>query len=627
MVKPLSQFTLEDAAPWVGWEIRGYSDSGEPMVYDTYTGERVANPVTGDGDLNAPGGFEAARNKAAASEGMVPLSSVNLQDIATVGKIGDGQTFGGDYGAAIRHVFGPDAQVVSQDGETFIKTTPELAANPNPVAIPNTSNGWFKDFGLPAGMMAASMVLPGVVAPYIQSAIPGISQGVAKAIASGLINATGGVAQGADLAEALKSGASSALSSFATGSVLDKLPSEAPGGMTYSADAGSPNSDFNLSVTPVSDGGLGLQIPTAPALGLGGEITPVSGLDQLGSGLGPIDTGGLGLSFPSGATLAPNLDLSNILSGIPTSTDYGLVPASQNVGGTTQGVGLGGQGTSGLGLNVGDSGLLSPEVAGAAGIPYGTQSLGMQGGPTDLLSPELIAAAGGAAALGAVPGSVGQGAAEAAGLTATGGSMVQDAAKQAAAKGLISKLLDGSASADDWAKILGAVGGTALGVYGADKQADAYKSVADKYFGMGQPYRDMLQASYSPGFKPSNIAGFNEAVDSSSNSILRRLSTEGNPFDNPGGLMEANRYVTSNVALPAINTYRSQLGTFGQLGTNQAGQASMTAVGADKGVYDALGYGLGQITQPTSSIDDILKRMNGVTINTGAANNGTLRLT
>ena len=86
-------------------------------------------------------------------------------------------------------------------------------------------------------------------------------------------------------------------------------------------------------------------------------------------------------------------------------------------------------------------------------------------------------------------------------------------------------------------------------------------------------------------------------MDSTSNAIMRKLSTTGNPFDNPGGLMEANRYVMENTALPAINNYRSQLGTFGQLGTSTGGTASLGAIPAAGGVYDAIGAGLYNATK------------------------------
>jgi hypothetical protein len=55
--------------------------------------------------------------------------------------------------------------------------------------------------------------------------------------------------------------------------------------------------------------------------------------------------------------------------------------------------------------------------------------------------------------------------------------------------------------------------------------------------------------------------------------------------------------VMENTALPAISNYRSQLGTFGQLGTNTAGAASLGAVPAAGGVYDAIGAGLYNATK------------------------------
>jgi hypothetical protein len=128
---------------------------------------------------------------------------------------------------------------------------------------------------------------------------------------------------------------------------------------------------------------------------------------------------------------------------------------------------------------------------------------------------------------------------------------------------------------------------------------------------LGAPHRARLEASYAPGFDlAKQDPAFQGALDQSSNAVLRGLSTKGNPFDNPGGLREANKYVTQNVALPQLNTYRSQLGSFGQLGTNTAGTAGLNAAQSSGGKYDALGYGLSQMTQPANPFEDMMKKYN-----------------
>jgi hypothetical protein len=191
------------------------------------------------------------------------------------------------------------------------------------------------------------------------------------------------------------------------------------------------------------------------------------------------------------------------------------------------------------------------------------------------------------------------------------------------AAGLLSKLLGGGGAAgaggsllggllgnNSLAGLLGGVGSAALGYLGARDQTQAYERMQDKYLSLGQPYRDKLAASYQPGFDMSSDPAYQGALDQASNSVLRKLSaTGGNPFDNPGGVMEANKYVTQNVALPQLNTYRSQLGSFGQLGTNQAGTAGLGAAQSAGGTYDALGAGLQALTKPQDPYADLFKNM------------------
>lgn len=196
---------------------------------------------------------------------------------------------------------------------------------------------------------------------------------------------------------------------------------------------------------------------------------------------------------------------------------------------------------------------------------------------------------------------------------ASGGLTASDATS------LISRLINGGATAADYTKLLGTLGATGLGVLGANNQQNALSGVADKYLALGAPYRDKLLQSYQPGFDlASQDPAYQGALDQTSNSVLRKLSTSGNPYDSPGALMEANKYVAQNTALPQLNTYRSQLGGFGQLGVNTAGTASTAGAQASGGVYDALGAGLAGLTQPTNDLTSLLKQLKQYGIGTGA---------
>jgi hypothetical protein len=181
----------------------------------------------------------------------------------------------------------------------------------------------------------------------------------------------------------------------------------------------------------------------------------------------------------------------------------------------------------------------------------------------------------------------------------------------------VSKLFSGDASSDDYLKALGGLGSSVLGYLGSEAQSNAASGVADnKYLALGQPYREKLAASYAPGFSMQNEPGYADALDNTMNSYLRKASTGGNPFSNPGVSAEALKYVNGSLALPQLNTYRSQLGGFGQLGINTAGTADLGAASNAGGKYDALGYGLSTLTQPNNNqLQDLLSQY--IRMNTG----------
>lgn len=195
----------------------------------------------------------------------------------------------------------------------------------------------------------------------------------------------------------------------------------------------------------------------------------------------------------------------------------------------------------------------------------------------------------------------------------------------------IQRILSGEGTMQDFLSVGGALGGSVLGALGNDAQRSANNSVADKYLQLGAPYRGLLEQSYQPGFTMNNEPGYKDAIDASTNSFLRAASagrapgvSGGNPMDNPGAWAETQKYVTANTALPQLNTYRSQLGSLGQLGTNTAGTANLNAAAGAGGAYNAAGYGLGQITNPTSSLDDLLKRFQQMSLpsSTATVNSG-----
>jgi hypothetical protein len=176
----------------------------------------------------------------------------------------------------------------------------------------------------------------------------------------------------------------------------------------------------------------------------------------------------------------------------------------------------------------------------------------------------------------------------------------------------LSRIINGSATADDYIKALGSVAGAGLGAYASNQQAGDLRDLAAKYEAFGAPSRARFEASMTPGFDPETIPGYRGALDTSSQAAMRALSTKGNPFGNPGGLIEANKQIVAGTALPAVQDYQRQNASAGGISTfnTAAPGAASGAIGAQGNVYNAIGYGIDQATQPeTSSLDQILKRL------------------
>ena len=194
------------------------------------------------------------------------------------------------------------------------------------------------------------------------------------------------------------------------------------------------------------------------------------------------------------------------------------------------------------------------------------------------------------------------------------------AAATAASNSAISRILAGTATADDWAKVAGQAMPGLIGAYASNQQTNALKSLADRYAEYGAPSRARYEASYAPGFDLYNSdPAYKGALDQTSDSLLRRLSaTGGNPFGNPGGLIEANKQIVAGTALPQLNTYRNQNANTGGLGALAAAypQTQNAATASGSNVWNALGGAASDVLNPkpqATSLADIYKLINSGT--------------
>ena len=235
---------------------------------------------------------------------------------------------------------------------------------------------------------------------------------------------------------------------------------------------------------------------------------------------------------------------------------------------------------------------------------WGTEGLVDLGTNTGGVSASSLGGTAASAAASALGGSGG---------SAGGGSLTGALGNAAGAGSALSRILDGTATTSDWLSLGGTAGSTLLGLMGSQQQTQAYKDLAQKYIDFGAPSRARYEAAMTPGFDITSIPGYKDALDTTSESILRKLSaTGGNPFGNPGGLIEANKAIVSGTAMPALNEYaRLNANTGFGSSMNAAVPFQTAAIGSDANGLNALGAGLASLTTPKNSLQDLLKQIQG----------------
>jgi hypothetical protein len=281
-------------------------------------------------------------------------------------------------------------------------------------------------------------------------------------------------------------------------------------------------------------------------------------------------------------------------------------------------------------LGMGAAGLYGSTVAGTTSAAAAPTAAGV--GSTTATQMGLVGAIGESAAAGATTGAtgtlaagggtaaggVGGGAATGGttilgtGTPAAGGSAGTAAAtagaSAAGATGL-SRLLDGSASAEDWLDLAGRLAPAAIGAFASDRQADRLSDLSDKYIEFGGPSRARYEASFAPGFNMNMDPGYKDALDQTTKSFLHKASVTGNPADSPNAWMQTLKDVNSSFTMPALNEYRRlNAGTGGLANlTSAAPGMDRAAVDAERGIYDAIGAGAADVFTPRKSLSDLLR--------------------
>lgn len=230
------------------------------------------------------------------------------------------------------------------------------------------------------------------------------------------------------------------------------------------------------------------------------------------------------------------------------------------------------------------------------------------------INPAWLSAAGAAAAAGgaAASGPAWTGAASGAGGVGTAAS----------AGSALSRILDGTANADDYLSTLGKAVPGLIGAYASNQQADAIRDVADRedarlreMMNFGAPSRQRYEASFDPGFDLFKTGGYDTALDTSTRSLANALSVQGNPYGNPTAQAEIHKNTVGNLVIPALQNYRTQnanTGGYSSFNTSAASggdstKLNLAGVGADANVWNALGGAAADVFTPKRSLEDVLK--------------------
>lgn len=260
--------------------------------------------------------------------------------------------------------------------------------------------------------------------------------------------------------------------------------------------------------------------------------------------------------------------------------DFVTSPAFLTLAGGVAGVAAGGAGAAaGAG-----SGTEAASLYGAGG-EFAGAGAGAGAGTAGLTLAEQAAAIGSGSAAGTAAGT-GVGTGVTAGTAATG------TAGTAATGTALSRILDGTATTQDYLALTGQVAPSLLSAYGSDQQADAYKDLASKYMAMGAPYRDELsRISADP-----NAFYTSPTATKATESVLQRLSSKyGNPAGNPYA-----QALTVDALYDQYGAERDRLAGYGGLTqyASAAPGAASQAIGAQGTVYGDLGYGVGSVLNP-----------------------------
>ena len=180
---------------------------------------------------------------------------------------------------------------------------------------------------------------------------------------------------------------------------------------------------------------------------------------------------------------------------------------------------------------------------------------------------------------------------------------------EAAGTTALSRLLGGTGTSADWASILGQGATGVLDYMGQKDRFDYAKGVDQRNWDAGADSRAQYKAMLAPGYDISTSPGYKSAMDTATETYLRKLSaTGGNPAGIGAAPSQTMAYTMGTVGLPQYNHLPNQAVNAGGSGALSQGSTGtgMAMADASGGTYNSLGNSIGRITNPTTSLRDLL---------------------
>lgn len=166
----------------------------------------------------------------------------------------------------------------------------------------------------------------------------------------------------------------------------------------------------------------------------------------------------------------------------------------------------------------------------------------------------------------------------------------------------------------DWLKLAGRALPGLLGAFASGSQAEDFEDLANQYSNMGAPYRTRLEQLYTNPQTFLNSPEVTEPIRQGTDMLARSLSVKGNPAGSGNALQEIQNYASTQL-FNRLGAEKDRLAGFGGLTQYSAAapQAAQNAVGAQRGVYDALGGMAADVFNPPKRyrLEDLLRGFNG----------------